>query len=162
MTATDPYFYTSVVFALPVGKPFTAFQKLFLPFKYKIWFIVTMMFVIGFIVIAILNHRQQAIRNFVLGSRNRVPYLNMISIFLTGECRMLPKRNFARVLVIIWMLACLVLRNSYQGALFQFLQKAKLSSPPNTIDELIEANYTLYLISSSYYIVEHMPRTHKL
>lgn len=37
LTASFPYFFSSLLFAVPNGRPYTAFEKLFLPFKYIIW-----------------------------------------------------------------------------------------------------------------------------
>lgn len=69
----------------------------------------------------------------------------MVNIFFGGSLVRLPTRNFARTLFCIWIFACTVLRSAYQGALFDFIQKPKSVAPLDTVDELIQHDYTLYM-----------------
>lgn len=69
----------------------------------------------------------------------------MVNIFFGGSLGRLPTRNFARTLFCIWISACVVIRSSYQGALFDFIQKPKNVAPLNTVAELIEHDYSLYM-----------------
>lgn len=57
----------------------------------------------------------------------------------------LPGRNFARFLLALYIMFCLVARTAYQGKQFEFLQKEMRPADITTIDELIERNFSLYV-----------------
>lgn len=61
-----------------------------------------------------------------------------------------PTRNFARTLFAIWLLGTLVLRSSYQGALFEFLHSRKSAEQLDTLEKLAERNVTIYATSQVY------------
>lgn len=160
---TNPYYYTPVIFALTMPRPYTSIEQLYFPFKYLIWSCIVVMFCIGFIIIASLNFvANEKIRNFVVGPNNQTSFCNMINIYLGGGIQNLPKRNFARYILTVWMLGCIVLRTSYQGSLFRFLQEPKTRTLPKTFKDLLENNYTLLMAESANYIFKSMPGASKL
>lgn len=121
------------------------------------------MFVIGFVVtVALKSVANIAQRNFVVGRRNRTPYVNMINICLGGAILAVPTRNFARTMFIVWMFGCIVLRNAYLGSLFDVLKKRKTARALDTLDELIAANYLLYMNPSVMHLFNHFPRAIQL
>lgn len=62
----------------------------------------------------------------------------------------LPGRNFARYLLTCFILFCLVLRTAYQGKQFEFLQKDMRPADVATIDEMIDKNFTFYVVDQKY------------
>lgn len=81
----------------------------------------------------------------------------MVNIFFGGGLQRLPTRNFARTLFYIWISTCTVIRSAYQGALFDFIQKSKSVPPLNTVSDLIEHNYTLYMTSLTFNMFKFSP-----
>lgn len=160
---TNPYYYTPVIFALSMPRPYTSIEQLYFPFKYIIWSCIVAMFAIGFIVIGTLNVvANKKLREFVVGPNNQTSFINMISIYLGGGIQHLPKRNFARYILTVWMLGCIVLRTSYQGSLFRFLQEPKTKTLPKTFKNLLENNYTLVMAESANYLFKNMPGINQL
>lgn len=160
-SASFPYFHSGLLFAIPNGKPFTTFEKLFLPFKYIIWSCIASMFAIGFIVIVSLKWSRVEQRKFLVGAKNRTPFMNMISICLGGSISNTPKRNFARYMLIVWLIGCIILRNAYQGSLFDKLRKSKSNPPMDTLDAMLDANYTLYMRPHLFYLFDNITKAHK-
>lgn len=117
------------------------------------------MFIVGFIVIVTLkrnNFEQQ--RSFIVGRQNRAPFINMMNICLGGGIVTIPTRNFARTMFIVWMFGCVIIRNAYLGSLFMMMQKRRNKYPFATMDELIDANYTLYVPDTLMYLFDGFPR----
>lgn len=71
------------------------------------------------ILIVSLKFGAEKRRAFVVGKAKN-PFLNMINISFGGALcsNKVPVRNFARTMLIMWLLSSLVLRNAYQGLKF--------------------------------------------
>jgi hypothetical protein len=62
----------------------------------------------------------------------------------------LPGRNFARFLLINFILFCFILRTAYQGKLFEFMQKEMRPKSVETVDELIDQKFRIFVHSKDY------------
>ncbi|XP_037040009.1 uncharacterized protein LOC119077005 isoform X2 [Bradysia coprophila] len=168
LTASFPYFFSSLLFTVPNGRPYTAFEKLFLPFKYIIWSCIGTSFGLGFITIFVLKFSSKDKRDFFIGHRNRTPFLNMFNIFFGGSIQRPPTRNFARTLFCIWIFACTVIRSAYQGAIFDLIKERKTVPAVDTVPQLIEHDYALYMTAITLNMFKFPPglrektRTHEL
>lgn len=87
---------------------------------------------------------------------NRTPIYNMTILLLGGGIanpRMITSiRNFgtfARTLTMLWVIIALVLRGTYQGALFGFLQRQIIASPYETIAEIFRSDCNLIIMSTA-------------
>jgi hypothetical protein len=96
------------------------------------------------------------LQDFIFGSRNRSPYLNVLTGFVGGAQTVEPQRNFARFLLMMYLLFCLVKRSLYQGALFQFLQMDDRHSAVQSIDEVVELNFRVFMLPSSLEHTQNM------
>ncbi|KAL7030658.1 hypothetical protein ACKWTF_006742 [Chironomus riparius] len=130
---------------IPGGQPYSAFEKLFQPFQLILWCSLLLTFAIGLVTITIINCQNEKIRNFVFGSKINTPYLNLYNILVNGFQDVLPQRTFARYVLMIFMIFCLVLRTTYQGSLYQFLQSDGTKPNMETIDELMRHHYLFYI-----------------
>lgn len=81
----------------------------------------------------------------------------MVNIFFGGSIQRPPMRNFARTLFCIWILACIVIRSAYQGAIFDFINKAKNVPALDTVPQLIQNGYTLYMTSTTLNMFKFPP-----
>lgn len=162
-TASFVYLHSGFVFAVPPPKPLAMFERLFIPFDLSVWLGLATIFSIALIVILLLktvaNSKQ---RIFIVGHQNRVPYLNMINVCLGGAIVSIPRRTFARSLLIVWLLGSLVLRNAYLGSLFKVLQSGKTGRTLSTIDDLIAANYSLYMPPNFFNFLDGIPGASQL
>ncbi len=114
-------------------------------------------FGVALITIFVLKFSSKQKREFLVGRNNQTPFLNMFNIFFGGSIQQLPTRNFARTLFCIWILACTVIRSAYQGAIFDFIKKAKTIPAMNTVPELIQNDYTLYMTTLTYNMFKFSP-----
>lgn len=154
------HYYGSLLFAIPNGRPYTSFEKLFFPFKMSVWICICILFAIASIVIAALKLASRSKRDFFMGKSNDMPFFNMISICFGGAIPFneIPIRNFARTILIIWLFFTLILRNAFQGKLYDNLRSSQRMAPLLNLNELYESSYTLYLYESFFQnIVETLP-----
>lgn len=142
-----PYFYDSLIFAIPPAKAYSSLEKLFFPFKTTVWWCICASFVVVSIIILILKSISKSKRDFVFGRNNDAPFFNLISTCLGGVITeyQLPRRNFARTIVGIVLLTTLILRNAYLGNLFNFLRMQKRMEPLYYIQDIFESDVTLFV-----------------
>lgn len=156
MTNSEQYYSVPFILIVPPGRPFTSLEKLFKPFQLGVWFLLLLAFVTGSLVMTVIKFQSATVRDFVFGAKNNSPYLNMLNIFVGGSMHLLPGRNFARSLLMMFVLFSLVKRTLYQGALFKFLQADDRNKEVQSIDELVEKDFKVFLMPSSLEHTEKM------
>ena len=115
MTSSYIYFTSNLVWITPPGRLLTPFEKLFKPFKIIMWVFILVVFVVSYLVIKLIEQQVRSVQVFVFGRSNRTPCLNILNVFFGGSLHRLPVRNFARTLLGLFMIYCLVIRSSYLG-----------------------------------------------
>lgn len=156
MTSSEFYYSVPFIMIVPPGERLTAFEKLFRPFSLIVWILLLLTFSIAFVVITIMKFQRNSLKDFIFGTRNRSPYLNVLIGFVGGAQTVEPQRNFARFLLMMYLLFCLVKRSLYQGALFQFLQMDDRHSAVQSIDEVVELNFRVFMLPSSLEHTQNM------
>lgn len=119
---TTPFFQTQLFWALPDGKPYTEFQKMWMMFEIDLWIAIAVFILLWFASIQLINLMPKTVQKFVYGSNVCTPKLNMLSLFLNGLQHKVPGRNFARFVLTLLIIWCLIIRTCYQSMLFTFLQ----------------------------------------
>ena len=142
---TCAYSIDQLVLLVPPGFKLTAFEKLIYPFAPAVWFMVLAVFFIGFVVIKITSQRSAKVRNFVFGKRVQQPNLNLLIPFVGGMQKILPRRNFARFLLMNFLLYSLVMRTLYQASFYQLLQSNEGHKPVESLDEIIKNDFKIYV-----------------
>lgn len=111
---------------------------------YKIWFIIAVIILAAILLLAQLKYVHSSTRGYIIGPENNSPILSMINIIFSWGIVELPKRNFARTVLIIWIAMSLILRSAYQGRLYHFMQMHQftylLTYLLNTLKEIILIN----------------------
>lgn len=148
--ASTTYYYGSVVFAVPLGEAYSVMATIFFPFKYIIWSCIGFIFLATMLVVGTLKMSTPRSRAFVVGTRNDLPFFNMLTICFGGAMTRVPTRNFARFLLLIWLTMSLVLKAAYQSKLFMFLQTEQRGPPMRTLDDVIQSNCDMYIMKSFY------------
>ena len=144
-TRSMVYHATSYNFVVRSDLLVGSIKQLINPFKELTWLLLLANFIVVVAVIQIIAHfKDIKIRDFILGPKNKHPIYNMITTFLgySLPTQILPKRNFARFILMSWLLLALELRSGYQGKMFHSLRLAKRSPVPRTIAELLSKDYT--------------------
>ena len=139
-----PHAYEIHTFAVPPGEPYTDLERMFMMFSFELWIAIVVTFSIAFVTTLSLNFASGKVRNFIAGRDVCNPTMNLISVFLTGGQVKTPGRNFARFLLILFIIWSLIIRTCHQSMLFDLLQ-ADLRRPSiRTLDELFESDLTLH------------------
>lgn len=142
---TNAYNSDPLHFVIPPGRSYTAFEKLIIPFSPSLWFLTLMNALVGCIVILFVMNRSEKLRNFVFGVGVNYPFLNMFIGYIGETQKFLPKRNFARFLLMMLLLYSLVLRTLYQGSYYQFLKSNRQHKKIETIEEMIANDFKFYI-----------------
>lgn len=152
------YFSIPMVFVIPLGEKLTAFEKLIRPLEAVVWIIMIVFLSIGLLVIFILDWKYKGLRAFVYGTGIRTPVINMVKTMFGQSATKLPRRNFARFILMVFLLFCFVQRNVYQGLLYIFLQTDGRNKEVQTLQELVEKDFDFYMFESYVDIIEGLPR----
>lgn len=142
--ATTSYTTEKIVWIIPPGREYTFFEKLIYPFDLPLWGMIMVCFVTGMFIIFIIGRRSKVIQNLVFGVNVGNPYLNLFIGFIGGSQPSLPKLNFARFLLMVLLIYCLVIRTLYQGSFFELLHANKHFNEVQSIDEMVENDFTFY------------------
>ena len=142
------YGSSKLVLMIPPGKPLAALEKLLSPFRKFTWICLLLTFMIAVLIIAVVRRQKKSVKHFVFGVKTGNPYLNLFGILMNGSQHFAPKNNFARTLLMIFIIFCIVIRTLYQAALFHFLQTDQRKAEVQTIDEIIAENFDVYMYDS--------------
>lgn len=142
------YSRSQIVLVVPPGIPLNAYEKLISPFNKKTWITLLLTFLFAILSIFVVKLQSKTIQDFVFGRNNSIPYYNMFDILMNGSQYLKPSRNFSRSLLLMFVVFCIIIRTSYQAALFQFLQTNQRHTEIQTIDELIAQEYSIYMYES--------------
>lgn len=152
------YLNYPVFFVIPRGEKLTPMEKLLAPFSSTVWYFITATIAIAILIILIINYRFPKLKPFVYGKNINNPVMNVIKAVLgLQQCR-LPKQNFARFLLMMFLIFCLILRSIYQGSLYQFLQSDGRHLEPRTIAELLKKNFKFVMTDAWLDLLEAQPQ----
>lgn len=154
----DFHFITDMIFAVPSGRSYSAFEKLFLPLSMETWYAICGFVVFALINITIATIQRKGMRAFVFGEDNGAPALNLINVLFGGSLVRCPRRTFARALLMMWILCTLIIRTVYQGSLYKYLQAPKNYSAPSTIDAIQHEGLYFYMLDIHMQYFVNYPR----
>ncbi|KAG5681329.1 hypothetical protein PVAND_010776 [Polypedilum vanderplanki] len=155
------YFSISIVLVIPPATKLSPFEKLLRPFEIIIWILLFITFSIGLLVIFIINYKLKNFKSFVFGRKVNTPILNMFIAIFGQQQTILPGRNYARFILMMFLIFCLVNRNVYQGALYIFLQSDGRHKDIKSIDEMIEKDFKFYVYESYIDFVHNSSEIYK-
>lgn len=143
---THPYIFATNNMALPPGQEFNGYEKLLLPFDANTWLLIVITFFIAFLTIFIVNLTTVKVKNYVFGTNISTPSLNVAAIFCGIAQHITPRTNFARFLLMSFVMFSLVMRTAWQGKMFEYLQKSMTKPEVQTIEQMIQKNFTFYML----------------
>jgi len=142
--STKFLFYYEIIFLTSPGELYSDAEKLFMPLKFEVWIATFVTILIALLKVQIINQLSQEVQDFVYGRNVTSPSLSIMVAFVGGAQTTLPRRNFARFLLMLFIFFSLIIRTCYQSKLFTYLQADIIKSEITTIDELIEQNDVIY------------------
>ncbi|XP_017051955.1 uncharacterized protein LOC108095387 [Drosophila ficusphila] len=141
--------YTSfpIVLVVPGGGSMTPLERLTRPFRHIIWSCILASLVLGMLLVALLRIcAAPLLRILVLGGHNSYPCLGLWNTLLGNQAMHNPRRNFARYLLLLWLLQTLTLRAAYTGQLYLLLQDVEVRSPLKTLAEVMDKGYVFHML----------------
>jgi hypothetical protein len=141
------YLYLTDVayFAVPPGTPYDAYQKLYLPFDLQTWILTLMTFAVAFLTILIVYRMNNEVQNFVFGTNVATPSLNVFAHFFGLSQNILPRRNFARFILVSFILLSFVIRNLYQAFLCDnFQSDLRGPEPIQSVRGIVKTGYAFH------------------
>ena len=148
-SVSDPILYHNYHFVVGSGEPYSDLERMFMMFDFELWVAILVTLAIALFTTLMLRFVSRQVRNFIVGRNVRNPTMNLLSIFLTGSQVQAPGRNFARFILMLFIVWSLIIRTCHQSMLFELMQ-ADLRKPTiKTLDELFQSDLTLYNSNSS-------------
>ncbi|XP_050328166.1 uncharacterized protein LOC126758138 [Bactrocera neohumeralis] len=149
------YHQSLYVFIVRSGLHFGPIKQLVHAFCRSVWQAIGICCVIGMIFIRfVISCTSSGVCEKLVGQRKHSDSTNLIVVMMGYPIKILPSRNCARLLLMSWLLATLVLRNAYQAKMFDSLRISRRIPIPRTIAGLEEKNYIF--VSDKY--TEFYPR----
>jgi hypothetical protein len=125
---------------------------MFMMFDFYVWMMIALTFFCGFLIIQIINFGTEKVKDLVFGEEIRVPTINFVAVIFGLGQSVLPRKSFARFLLMMFIILCLILRTCHQSLLYTLLQADIRKPELQTIDEAIAKGYTLYISKSEIVI----------
>jgi hypothetical protein len=149
MEASSSYYSSQIGFVFSPRPKFSQLENLYRPLDSYVWLSVLTTFSVGVIVILSVRFYFVKAQQLILGENINTPLLNMMIAVFGGSQTKEPKNNFARVILMLFIMFCLILRTLYQSSLFRFLQLLE-QKDFQTIDELIDNKYKIFTSAANY------------
>lgn len=157
MSHTKSYTENALVFAFTRSEILsTSLWRLMAPFQILVWISVFLLIAISMFLILLSKKLPSRQRHFIIGGRlNRTPIINLINVMIGNvipNVRMARGHFgvFARSLTILWIFFWLIVRNSYQGALYGFFQTQRNNSPYDTVEKVRNSDVKINFIGPSW------------
>lgn len=118
-----PFTQTGRSIIISTGESYSSFERMILPFDGATWIACGLFFAIVFFTILFFKTRHIGWQSFIFGSLVRNPMFNILLVFLGQGQIILPGRNFARYILMMYFMFCMVIRTAYQGVQFELMFK---------------------------------------
>lgn len=158
MTPSYVYYTSNLVWIIPPGREISSLEKLSKPFRMSVWICFLLVLGIAFFVGGVFKFQPKKSQNFLFGDNINSPCLNIVNVVLGGPMHKLPVRNFARTVLIMFMIYCMIMQNSYKGGLVKFMQMKIREPEIKSTDEIIAKNFTFYMLKSSKAVLMELPK----
>jgi len=150
------FYQNELYFIVPRGEQLTEYEILLLAFDAATWYLIIATFGTAFAFIFIVKvFKATTVRNFVFGRNVSSPALNILVIFFGLSQVALPRRNFARFTLTLFIIWSLIIRTCYNGLLFEYLQSDKHHPGIQTIKQLMTKNLTYFVGDDFFALVEY-------
>lgn len=140
---TISYISESIIFVVPPGSNFSPAEKLIYPFSMSFWMCIVAVLLVAVFVITVARKQNENIRSFIFGRGVKTPIMNLVAGLLGGSQRVLPCNNFARFILMVFLLFALIIRTLYQASYFNLVQSNKHHKELEKIDEIIDRGYEI-------------------
>jgi hypothetical protein len=154
---TAPFASLDLYYLITPNDFYTNYEKLSFPFEQYAWISFGLSFAMTYAAILVVNRLRTRVRNIIYGMGIESQTLNAVSIFFGISQIKLPRENFPRMLLSMFIFLCLIFRTCYQSKMFEFMTTDMRRASPETIEDLCSMNYTVVVQkdSDNYYLDSH-------
>lgn len=145
LDASNPYASDRLVFHISSGAKLTSFEKLYYPISPGGWLLVIFGSAAGTAVILLIKLRPESEQRFFFGYDVKRPHSNMLIAFIGQAQKTLPRRNFARYLLMSFLMYSFVVRTFYQGSYNRLMQSDARHRAAQSIDEIVKKDYKIFV-----------------
>lgn len=161
MSSSYIYFTSNLVWMIPRGAEISSLEKLLKPFDSLVWVFFVLTLAAAFIAIGVIKLSSKSLQNFVVGENVRDANLNIVNISFGGSINKVPSGNFARFILMTFMIYCFVITNSYKGGLLNFMRMTVREPEVTSTEEMIAKDFKFYMLVSSTAYLTEMPQVAK-
>ena len=142
-----PYYVCKLIYVIPPPAPFSSLKKLSQPFQQNVWICLIFFYITAALSIIAISQldNESKIKSIVFGFNITSPFTNMILITLGITQPKVPQGSFSRTIFLMFIMFCLVMRSSYQGSLYRFLQSDGFKIEIKSFDDLMDKEFNFYL-----------------
>ncbi|XP_016997593.2 ionotropic receptor 21a [Drosophila takahashii] len=151
-TSTHNYHQTREVFGvLASSYELSSFDILLYPYRLQIW-----LGILGVVALSALLQLavDRLLRERLGGSRT---WLNLELIFVGMPLLETPRSHTARLYCLLLMMYTLIIRTIYQGLLYHLIRTHQLNRWPQTIESLVQKNFTVVLTPIVQEVLDEIP-----
>lgn len=145
LSETSSYASIPLAIVVPHGEEYSGIEKLIRPFHSEVWWIICLVNMIGILSIFVIFYFPIKVYNFIVGRNVKNPMYNLFAVIYGIPQHVLPGRNFARYILMCFMLYCLTLRSVYQGRVYQMIKSDERKPELSSIQEMIDRKFHFYL-----------------
>lgn len=141
-----------LIWVIPIKDRLGPIERLLNPISNVVWIVLIIFVAIILVIALILSYciKDKSYKNFIIGRCVDAPLLNIFGMFLGISVYNLPKRNFARFLLMSWMLLTFFFRMMYEANLISAMTSQKPEKMYNTLSELHKAGFKFLLYDIFY------------
>lgn len=151
---STPYINQHIAFIIPPGAELTSLEKFVKPLGYITWALLILYVTVAIIVIYCVKKGSAQMQDFVFGSGVKDPYMNVLIAMFGSSQTIVPRRNFARYLLMLFLMYCLVMRTLYTGSLYRFLQSKVYHKEVQSINEMVQKDFRFYTVANIIDLVQ--------
>ncbi|KAG5671269.1 hypothetical protein PVAND_001475 [Polypedilum vanderplanki] len=143
-----PFTTEEYYFLLSHNDLYSNYEKLLFPFDFLTWVFLLFTFGLTFGTIFILHYCPKLFKTIIFGKGINKPAYNALGIFFGISQLRLPKESFCRVILIIYIWFCLIIRTCWQSKMFEFMTSDMRKPLPASIEDIRKMNY-IYVVPTN-------------
>jgi hypothetical protein len=142
---TRAYTTIPLAFVIPPGEEYGEFEKFIRPFSFCVWIAILATFIFACLITIFASNSSNFIYNFLIGEKVKNPFLNVFAVLFGVSQSKLPKGNFARYILMIFIIYALVVRTVYQAGIYNIIKSNARKPEVASIDEMIAEKFDFYI-----------------